>query len=226
MAITKPKLLIATPAYGGLFTLQYVESLLGVQNFFGRERIPVGTYFMGNESLITRARNACATLAMEKFDKLLFIDSDVGFKEEDVAKLYYSEKRIVGGLYPHKTYPITLNYNPLLGATDIEVGGEVEVDHIATGFLMIDCSVFRELAKKTPKYSSSHIKGQSREYYDFFRCGAGLLESAQDYLSEDWYFCETAKRLGIKSYANLSVTLTHTGSHTFLPTEVPNVVAG
>ena len=56
------------------------------------------------ESLIARARNAAASnfLGMKDCDYMMFIDSDIAFKSEDVFKLLKSDKDVVSGLYPKK----------------------------------------------------------------------------------------------------------------------------
>lgn len=220
---TKPSVLIATPMYGGQCTMQFIESINLLNDYLGQQQIPTATYFIANESLITRGRNTCATLALEKkFDKLLFIDADIGFTPHDFARLYYSDKKIVGGLYPHKTLPIKLNFNHIRNGTLEDIpfeeyrkraneAGEVEVEHIATGFLMIDCSVLRQLQSSTPSYTSTHMNGVPMKFYDFFTAGA----KDGKYLSEDWSFCEQARAKGISVWANVDTILTHTGTYTF-----------
>lgn len=215
---SKPSLLIATPAYGGMFTRQYLESMLATWDWLGREEIPVATYFIENESLITRARNTCATLAYEKkFAKLLFIDADVGWTTDDVARLYYSEKKIIGGLYPHKTYPIKMNWNPHPDGQPFE-NGECRAKHVATGFLMIDWEVLSALSSVVSSYESAHMRGESHKFYDFFSVGTVGAEVGVhngQYESEDWRFCRLAQELGFECWANLKCVLTHTGTHTW-----------
>lgn len=211
MSESKPSLLIATPAYGGMFTRQYLESMLATWDWIGSEGIPVATYFIENESLITRARNTCASLALEKgFQKLLFIDADVGWTPEDVSRLYYSDRKIIGGLYPHKTYPIKLNWNPHPDGQP-DLFGECLVTHVATGFLMIDLEVLRAVSKVVPSYESTHMSGESRKFYDLFSVG---VHKGQ-YESEDWRFCRLAQEAGYECYANVKSITTHTGTHTW-----------
>lgn len=105
-------LYIATPAYGGMFFSHYVSAiqqvaiqatLLGVQyNFFT----------IGNESLITRARNRAVAHflhATEKADHkrsyLLFIDADIGFSPEAVWRIMLNDKEVCGAIYPKKDIP-------------------------------------------------------------------------------------------------------------------------
>ena len=60
---------------------------------------------IGNESLITRARNCLFSDFMdseENYTHLLFIDADIGFTSMDVMKLLKCDKPLVGATYPHK----------------------------------------------------------------------------------------------------------------------------
>lgn len=210
--MSKPTLLIATPAYGGMFTQQYLESMLNTWDWIGAEGIQVATYFISNESLITRARNTCATLCLEKgIDKLLFIDADIGWTPEDVSRLYYSDKKIIGGLYPHKKYPIQLNWNPRSDYSQPNAAGEVKVHSIATGFLMIDRAVLENMARVVETYESTHMNGVNRKYYDFFTLGT----RNGAYLSEDWSFCVRATDMDYDIWANVNTVLTHTGTNTW-----------
>lgn len=208
----KPTLLIATPAYGGMFTKQYLESMLDTWDWLGKEQIQVATYFIENESLITRARNTCASLAYQKrFEKLLFIDADIGWKPDDVSRLYYSDKKLIGGIYPWKSYPITMNWNASRTAGTPYSNGECEAHNVATGFLMIDWEVLHAVAKLVPTYSSTHMNREERTYHDFFSVG---VHEGQ-YESEDWRFCRLAKEAGYTPWVNLKTVLTHTGTHTW-----------
>ena len=61
---------------------------------------------MGNESLITRARNTIVTMMLYQTDyvstHLLFIDSDIGFSAENIQRLLQADKDVVCGIYPRK----------------------------------------------------------------------------------------------------------------------------
>lgn len=230
--MSKPSVLIATPAFGGMLTTNYVDSLLNTIEWLGKESIPFMHYTLGNESLITRGRNNCAMLALHyNIDKLLFIDADIGWRPEDVMRLYYSKQLIVGGAYPVKTYPISLNFNPLhvhkneyFTTADRSEAAflkfkeeandqtEVEVEHIATGFMMIDLKVLRKLKETTPEYSEFDLTlNQHRRYYDFFKCG----EYKGQYESEDWYFCRKAREADFSIWLQMEAIVTHSGFHTF-----------
>jgi hypothetical protein len=59
---------------------------------------------IGNESLITRARNyfVSLTLANKSYTHLLFVDADITFDPLSVIRMIQSEKMITAGAYPKK----------------------------------------------------------------------------------------------------------------------------
>ena len=226
------KILICTPAFGGLVSTEYLLSFVSTLAGLRQDNIDFALFTIANESLISRARNKCAHVAMQgtTYDKLLFIDADIGWTYADLRHLIFSDKRIVGGTYPMKTTPIALNFNPLPQhlhyfekrksvpafnkyKKDLaNPKGEVEVMHIPTGFLMIDSSVFKDLAPKVPTYTGHELStGTTTQYHDFFpvRVKNGILES------EDWAFCSIARENGIKVYFQTNIVTTHTGTFTW-----------
>ena len=50
--------------------------------------------------------------------------------------------------------------------------------------------------------------------YDFFNC---TIDSNGRYLTEDWSFCRSVRKIGKKVWADLSVDLEHSGSFRFQP---------
>ena len=102
------KLFIATPMYGGVCNGMYTRSLCDLTAMCVRYGIEVRSYFLFNESLITRARNYCVDEFMRSdAEHLLFIDSDIGFNPQDVIAMMAlqtpeSEYDVIAGPYPKK----------------------------------------------------------------------------------------------------------------------------
>jgi hypothetical protein len=102
------RLFIATPAYGGLVTVQYLQSLLAAKARLDALGVRSVVYTIANESLITRARNACvarflaATLDGQPFTHLAFIDADVGFPEWGLERLLRFGAPFAAAAYPLK----------------------------------------------------------------------------------------------------------------------------
>jgi hypothetical protein len=173
-------LLIATPCYGGLVYEGYLRSLLELQKILLQLNIKFSIYTIGNESLITRARNSIVALFLGNKDltHLLFIDSDITFSPESVIRFLRYRKPVLGGAYPKKHVDLNLTKNSLKRNPDISEpdllaqslhyavnvisesnsdqskaqihDGFVKVSNIATGFLMIQKEVILELVENFP----------------------------------------------------------------------------
>lgn len=226
------KLLIATPAYGGMITTGYFLSFLETYDYLNQAKIENNVLTLANESLIPRGRNYCADYALRNgFTHLLFIDADLVWTWEKARMLVESGRDIVGGTYPVKVFPLTLNLNVLPEHKDIfgkdrqqdnylelckqaDERGELEVKHIPTGFMMINCKVFATLAeKKLVKPYATYAPDKKQHYamWDFFPSGV----NGEQYLSEDWYFCHLAREAGYKIYLQTRAVCGHIGTHTY-----------
>jgi hypothetical protein len=106
--LQKQKLFVATPMYGGACNGMYARSMCDLTAMCLKYGIEMRSYFLFNESLITRARNYCVDEFLRSgYTHLLFIDSDIGFNPQDVlAMLALQEDEspydIIGGAYPKK----------------------------------------------------------------------------------------------------------------------------
>jgi hypothetical protein len=94
---------IATPAYGEQVSVYYARSLARVFAIASSNGIPVTYSAIGNESLITRARNEMAGTFLEsESTHMLFIDADISFDPMDVFTLALHKKEFVAAAYPVK----------------------------------------------------------------------------------------------------------------------------
>ena len=75
------RIFVATPCYGGMLTTNYFEGCMGLMAECIRKGIGLQFATIGNESLVTRARNTLVQLFMDdkkKYTHLMFIDADIG----------------------------------------------------------------------------------------------------------------------------------------------------
>jgi glycosyltransferase involved in cell wall biosynthesis len=102
------KLFVATPMYGGQCAGMYTRSICDLTALCVRYGIEVRSYFLFNESLITRARNYCVDEFLRSdAEHLLFIDSDIGFNPQDVIAMMAlqspeSDYDVIAAPYPKK----------------------------------------------------------------------------------------------------------------------------
>ena len=98
------KIFIGTPCYGGMITADYFKSCMQLVALAASKKIELQFGTIGNESLITRARNTLVQLFMDgDYSHLLFIDSDLAFNPEAVIRMLEYDKDVVTGIYPRKT---------------------------------------------------------------------------------------------------------------------------
>ena len=234
----RPALMIATPMYGGMCTGHYVQGLLTTMNKMRELGVNVTWAQITNESLITRARNELARvfLASEN-DYLMFIDADIGFDGEAIARLMALDDDLVCGIYPKKE----VNWESVERAAaagkkdlsehagafvfnmlnehhvDTDERGAIEVRHGGTGFMLIRRGVFEHLKPHVPTYRTSSFIKPDGEYekpltHEFF---ATSIDSTGALLSEDYHFCELWRKHGGKIFLHPFIKLQHVGTYVF-----------
>jgi hypothetical protein len=83
--LSKIRIQVATPMYGGMATGVYIQSLLELSGVCAQNGIKLTCAFMFNESLITRARNNLTNQFLDTDNThLLFIDADMKFRGGDI----------------------------------------------------------------------------------------------------------------------------------------------
>jgi hypothetical protein len=171
------KLFIATPCYGGNLHYQYVVSLFSFAKTLDKLNIKYTISFLGNESLITRARNIMVGkfLSDPACTHLFFIDADIQFPIKNALKLLQADKDVCYGVYPAKKVnfekfndhigtvenieelkSICLNY---MVSYEQDDGGRLIIDwnqklmkvkYGTTGFMMIKRNAIERLTKAFP----------------------------------------------------------------------------
>lgn len=173
-------ILLATPCYGNQLLRGYFHSVLRLNDLCASLNIGLDVSTIGNESLITRARNYFVSLMLcdEKYTHLLFIDSDITFDPTSVIRMLDADKDVVAGVYPKKSIdwkkvtelskneainpefiePISHDYALNIlpqkenGTVNIPiVNSFMKVSYVATGFLLIKRDVLVRMTKEFPE---------------------------------------------------------------------------
>ena len=117
--LQKCKLMLATPAYGGVLHGAHMQSVIKLQNILTQLGVPFMVNHLYNESLIQRARSYMTDAFMRSdCTHMLFVDADVQFKAEDVVCLLALQSQkdspydVIGAAYPKKT----ISYEKVLAA--------------------------------------------------------------------------------------------------------------
>ncbi|GAB5554771.1 MAG: hypothetical protein Sapg2KO_43620 [Saprospiraceae bacterium] len=205
------------PCYGGMLTEAVFASMLNFQLLAASYHLKYDVSTMVNESLVTRARNSLVGLMMAnpKSTHLIFIDADIRFKPEDIIKLLLRDKDIIGGPVPVKSEPPRYALSQL--PEPLIEGDLVELRYLGTAFLMIKREVLVKLFEAHPneKYKDGLGLGKEVEPYLYNIFASYVDTEQQNLLSEDWAFCQRAKKLGYKVWCDRSIELHHSGYHTF-----------
>lgn len=242
--LRKRRLFIATPMYGGMCNGPFAKACLDLAAVCIKFGVENQFFFLFNESLITRARNYLVDEFMRSnATHLLFIDSDIAFKPMDVLALLAYDKDIIGGPYPKKTIawekvydaaklgladgnPAKLEefvgdyvFNIVQGTKEIKMDEPAPVLEIGTGFMMVRKDVFTRFQEAYPEqmFKPDHNRTQhfdgSRQICAFF--DTVIDPDTKRYLSEDYMFCQWARKIGIEIWLCPWMKLQHTGAYVF-----------
>lgn len=212
-------LLIGTPAFNGLTHIDYNVTVMHAKSL----PIKNDVMFVGNESLIPRARNTIISVFyyLQKYTHLLFLDGDIGLLFEGVLssipilQLLQHNKDVIG--VPVKLKGTDDEGRPVYNVNAIErVDGEnlYKVGKIGTACLMLSRKAVTDLVKEAIKlndiYSNNKFTRGTKldiSHYDIFR--VGVVDG--EYLSEDFYACKVLSRLGYTIYCDDTVDSYHNG---------------
>lgn len=119
-------------------------------------------------------------------------------------------------------------FNPVEHTKTIKVTEPVEVLEIGTGFMMISRNVFDTFKAAFPQFRykpdhnrSEHFKGDRyiHAYFDTVIDSEEYLgevsTNSDRYLSEDYFFCQFARKIGFKIHLCPWMKLSHMGSYVF-----------
>jgi len=200
--------------------------------------IPTIIYPIVFDSLISRARNAAIAhfLSDTEATHLLFIDSDIEFKLDDVFKLITADKPVICAGYAQKwlnnqtmkkifNSPIEFE-NPmeLVTKTSIhlqlnQVPAELmKVEYATTGFLLVQRNVFEQIAVKHPELAyendvDGYVGANPNMFYNFFPLT--INPNTHRFESEDYGFSRLWTELGGEIFVATNISLNHMGWYPF-----------
>jgi len=141
------------------------------------------------------------TIAWEKIKTAV----DKGFADENPNKL--------------ENYVGDYVFNPVQGQTEIRIDQPVEVLEGGTGFMCVQRRAFEKYQAAYPEYSykpdhvrTKHFDG-SREIMAYF--DTVIDPDTKRYLSEDYMFCQWARKAGVKVWMCPWMRLSHQGMYIF-----------
>lgn len=187
------KILIAVPTVGQV-EIEYVNSILRLSRTVNAEIV----HSAG--SLVYAARNNFVKQAIdEKYDYLLFIDSDMVFNADALNVLLHHKKDIVSGSIFSRVAPykpcfykkLKLGEASEIICEHVETlqDGLQEVEGVGTAFLLIKTKVLKDIIEKHNVYPFQPLHGYG----------------------EDLSFCIRARQCGYKIFVDNDLTIGHIG---------------
>jgi hypothetical protein len=110
-------------------------------------------------------------------------------------------------------------FNPVSHIKSFRIDTPVEVSEAGTGFMLIPRSIFARYKDAYPElsYKPDHVRTENfdgaREIMAYFDCV--IDPETRRYLSEDYFFCWNARKIGIRVHMCPWMNLQHVGSHIF-----------
>jgi len=197
------KILIGTPAHDGRVDVWFANSLVNTIKLSMLKGIEVIPVYMAYDSLVQRARNDLVKLAIEeKFDYLIFIDSDQEWNPEWIFKLITYKEDVIGATVVKKSDNIAFNVKALKDGLKQQQNGLIEVECVGTGFLKISKKALQKVWDISPEYKN---EGKTcRMVFDVQLVDGELI-------SEDNVFCQKWRKLSNKVFIDPNMTCNHIG---------------
>jgi hypothetical protein len=231
-----PFVYLATPCYGGMVNVHFMQSVLSLQAACRERGIGLYIDLMGGDALITRARSRLAArfLAHKEATHLLFCDADIGFGPENLFRLLAADKPVIGGVYPLKVIDwdkaraaakadapdllaaslgYVIRFIPTPDHSVSIEGGIAKVAYAGTGFLLIRRAAMQQIVDAHPE-----LKARMGDMGDALADEAVMVFETMiepqtgQYLSEDYAFCRRWQDLGGEIWADMEARLTHVGA--------------
>ena len=225
---SKPKIYVATPCYD-MMRIETCVSLIDMFSTLGRSGIEC-KFKSVKTSLVTHGRNLLtAGFLNSDFDYMLFVDADVEFQPEAVARMLVPKKDII--CTPYRVKEENIKYAVKFKDPDfikIEPFDLVEIEEGPAGLMLIKRVVFERLMDKRPDLKINFDEPTRKKMNEEI----GAIEDAIDrymynfwdttfrldtgeWKGEDLSFCALATDAGFKIHANLDSGTTHHGSWGF-----------
>jgi hypothetical protein len=213
--LAQRKLFIGIPCHDGRVNIKTAYALAQLMPEAMRLGIAVTLSDISNCSIITLARNSLvAEFLKTDCTELLFIDSDVVVTPDDILRLMAqsSDKDICAGAYPRRARDKKF-FTDLYWTENNELefeGSLMRVKRVGTGFMLIRRHVIEKMIEAHPEWSYKNKPTGERmsALFDF-----DIIDD--QYVGEDYLFCDRATQMGFKVYIDVDISLPHIGSETF-----------
>lgn len=180
--------------------------------------------FLSNISNIDLARNKLTDQFLRGgLSRLLFVDSDVDFKPEDLVRVWQHAMKhpraIICGTYPKKEVGFKETFKVMPGAQVDSDTGLIKAAFAPTGFMCIPRQLFNDLraAGDAPAsvFPADGAHPQT-SIHIYFQSGLLKIEGKPAvWCGEDYHLCARARAIGYDILVDQSIQLGHWGTVRF-----------
>ena len=214
-------LVLAVPAYDGKVPIEWLEQVALLQHYSIEYKFKVSLSYQSRGALITNNRNIAVAdfLSYPDATHLLFIDSDILFKADDILRLLtyasLTEHEII-----HVPYPLKSD----IPQFHVEVGHSIEMNKYGLwrsyaagcGFVMIQRQVLERMIAHYPelKYYNRHLEKEMYALFDQMivegKDGLGPM-----YMGEDVAFFRRWRLMDGQMWCDPEIRLQHVGTKVY-----------
>lgn len=200
--------LITLPVYDGKIFVKCMAGVIEALKLLPTVNIDI--MYLEGSSLIQSARNELVSgfLEKEKYNKLVFIDSDISFKGKDLVRLLAlsTKYNVIAAMYPIKNKDLKFKATPRTedGKYVYDDLGIVEMISMPLGLSVIDKEVFESIPTETYEHNGKEIK-------EYFR----VYVNNNQLVGEDIDFCLRWKDQGGTIHCDPTIQLGHIGNYEY-----------
>jgi hypothetical protein len=206
-------IMVGTPAYGGMVHIDYLRRLFE----YTRAGIQFQLDTIGNESLITRGRNAILSTfhARRELTHLLFLDADTSLPAAGLIRMLKARAPVIGAPVGLKGFDANGNRMWNVGRCVGVAGSLLKVENVGTAALLLSRAACDALVQDAIDHGRTYARMRTlmgntdtSVHYDVFRVGV----QANEYLSEDYWVCRRLRTLGFDVLIDPTIVTTHYGT--------------
>lgn len=225
---------IATPAYGGSFSAEYVQSLFRLLSARPKRPVEYKFSYIDYADIVTARNYLISDFFFNHADltHLLFLDDDMGFEPALIAEMIALNEPLAGTIYPKRRVDLRklhaakdLPYEKAL-ARSVEFigevrkpmegkGGFISVNHCGTGIMLISRACIETMIAKLPELvDAKRFKGLPfAQKFTRFITPFDKLKTDDAEWSEDYSFCRRwVVDCGGKIWAQMNRNVRHAGA--------------
>lgn len=221
-----PSIFIGTPTTKDLVSSQYAASIGGLLFTLGVRRIGGQLDIQEGYDVAQQRDQIAAKFLASKHSHLLFVDSDIQFRPEDVLKMAAANKEVIGAVYPFRTFipghiekhikagrtehdAMRLAHRYAFAAAEVKLKGEFfRAESVGAGLMLVSRECFERVRKHCAP-EPYRIHGTTSPVEGFFQ---SIRREDGEMIPEDWSFCQRVREAGGDVWAYPFAEMGHVGT--------------